>query len=167
MPGEKYLRFVPNSDHGSAGSLAVMDLFAWFNAVLQNYPRPRFTWRADPAERLLTVRTVNTPSKVLLWQATNPDARDFRLESLGPVWNSSPLTSENGVYEVKLAAPARGYSAYFVELTFPGPSANLPLVFTTEVVITPDGYPFEAPAAASPSYLDLLKRRKYSATESR
>jgi hypothetical protein len=40
--------------------------------------------------------------------------------------------------------PGQGWTAFFVELTFPGPG-NLPLVFTTEVVVAPDVYPFPAP----------------------
>jgi PhoPQ-activated pathogenicity-related protein len=162
LPGEKYLRFAPNSDHGSAVNVAATDLLAWFVAILQNHPRPRFSWHTDRAQGRLTVRTVNTPSKVLLWQATNPNARDFRLESLGPAWTSSPLTAENGVvYEVTMPPPAAGYTAFFVELTFPGPVNSLPLVFTTEVVIAPDGYPFDAPplpaAATSQSRRDALR----------
>jgi hypothetical protein len=31
-------------------------------------------------------------------------------------------------------------------LTFPGVSPDLPLVFTTEVVVTPDQYPFDSPS---------------------
>ncbi|MCX6624823.1 MAG: hypothetical protein NTY38_27930 [Acidobacteria bacterium] len=44
-----------------------------------------------------------------------------------------------------MPAPEAGFTAFFVELRFPGPD-TLPLVFTTEVVVTPDVYPFEAPA---------------------
>jgi len=40
--------------------------------------------------------------------------------------------------------PDQGYTAFFVELTFPGPN-DMPLVFTTEVVVTPDVYPFDPP----------------------
>jgi PhoPQ-activated pathogenicity-related protein len=79
-----------------------------------------------------------------MWQATNPQARDFRLETIGPAWRSSPVTAENGVYRVSVARPASGYTAFFLELSYPGPS-DLPLVFTTEVVVTPNVYPFAAP----------------------
>ncbi len=49
LPGEKYLRFVPNTDHNLAGIEAPLNLTAWIQAVLTNYPRPRFYWRADRA----------------------------------------------------------------------------------------------------------------------
>ncbi len=54
---------------------------------------------------------------------------------------------ENGIYEAKVAAPAAGFAAFFVELTFPGAN-DIPLVFTTEVVVTPDVYPFGPPPGA-------------------
>jgi len=143
LPGEKYLRFVPNTDHGLASGDAILNLVAWFRAVTVNYPRPRFYWRADRKAGALTVRVVDTPTKVLLWQATNPKARDFRLETIGPAWTSTPLSGDRGIYTATVPA-APGWSAFFVELTFPGPD-DLPLVFTTEVVVTPDVYPFDAP----------------------
>jgi PhoPQ-activated pathogenicity-related protein len=143
LPGEKYLRFVPNTDHGLASFDAIANLVSWFRAVTQNYPRPRFSWRADRKAGTLSVRVIDTPSQVMLWQASNPKARDFRLESLGPVWTSTPLTGSNGIYTATVTADP-GWTAFFMELTFPGP-ADTPLVFTTEVVVTPDVYPFDAP----------------------
>jgi PhoPQ-activated pathogenicity-related protein len=144
LPGEKYLRFVPNTDHSMSSPDAVTNLLAWIRAVTQNYPRPRFSWHADRSQGQLTVRTLNAPTQVLLWQATNPKARDFRLETLGPAWTSSPLTGANGIYQAAMPQPDQGYTAFFVELTFPGPN-DMPLVFTTEVVVTPDVYPFDPP----------------------
>jgi hypothetical protein len=46
---------------------------------------------------------------------------------------------------VSVPAPASGWSAFFLELTYPGPAVDLPLVFTTEVVVTPNVYPFPSP----------------------
>jgi PhoPQ-activated pathogenicity-related protein len=77
---------------------------------------------------------------VTLWQATNETARDFRLETIGPAWTSTPLPGNNGIYTVLLPSPVKGWTASMVELTFPGD-----LVFTTEVVVRPDGYPFGPP----------------------
>jgi PhoPQ-activated pathogenicity-related protein len=147
LPGEKYLRFVPNTDHGMSSLSTAANLVAWFRAVTLNYPRPRFYWRADRAEGTLTVRVVDAPSQVLLWQTANPKARDFRLETIGPAWTSTPLTGTNGVYTAAVTAD-KGWSAFFVELTYPGPGVppnDFPLVFTTEVVVTPDVYPFDPP----------------------
>jgi len=112
-----------------------------------NYPRPRFYWEADRTAGTLTVRTVDVPAQVTLWQATNPKARDFRLETIGPAWTSTPVTGKNGVYTIPLPSPVQGWSAYTVELDFPGPDDS-PLVFTTEVVVMPDIYPFPSPFPA-------------------
>ena len=148
LPGEKYLRYVPNTDHSMNSPDVVTNLLAWVTAVTQNYPRPRFYWKTDRSQGTMRVRVVDAPTKVVLWQATNPQARDFRLETIGPAWTSPPLTGQNGIYDVSMPAPAQGWTAFFVELTFPGP-AGLPLVFTTEVVVTPDVYPFPAPPGAN------------------
>jgi PhoPQ-activated pathogenicity-related protein len=79
---------------------------------------------------------------VKLWQASNPNARDFRLMTIGPGWTATLLEGEDGVYVARVA-PTQGFTAFFVELTFPG--ARLPLVFTTEVAVVPDIYPFPPP----------------------
>lgn len=145
LPGEKYLRYLPNTEHGvDAEPETVLNVLAWVQSLLTNFPRPRFYWKMIRDEGKLLVRTIDKPTKALLWQATNPNARDFRLETIGPAWRSEPLTPENGVYFVTLPAPPSGYTAFFVELSFPGPG-SLPLVFTTEVVVTPDTYPFSGP----------------------
>ena len=47
----------------------------------------------------VTRRYGRVPSEVKLWQATNENARDFRLESVGKVWKSSPVTGSGGAYE--------------------------------------------------------------------
>jgi PhoPQ-activated pathogenicity-related protein len=146
LPGEKYLRFLPNTDHSVVSTDTVTNLLAWYHAVLQNTPRPRFTWRTDPRGGSIVVRVVDTPSKVLVWSATNSSARDFRLETIGAAWSGATLQGDNGVYTATVPMPAKGWTAFFVELTFPGVSPDLPLVFTTEVVVTPDQYPFDSPS---------------------
>lgn len=64
----------------------------------------------------------DAPSGANLWQATNPDARDFRLETLGAQWRNTPLTALGAgpyVFTVKVAPPRKGWTAFLVELTFP------------------------------------------------
>jgi PhoPQ-activated pathogenicity-related protein len=146
LPGEKYLRFVPNTDHSLASLSVIANLAAWVRAITGNFPRPRFYWEADRAAGQLKIRTVDAPTQVNLWQATNPRGRDFRLETIGPVWTSTPVSGSNGIYTIPLASPAQGWAAYVAELTFPGPGDDQ-LVFTTEVVVMPDIYPFPPPFA--------------------
>jgi PhoPQ-activated pathogenicity-related protein len=143
---------VPNTDHGMGSLEAITNVVGWFRAVTQNYPRPRFYWRADRKAGTLTVRVVDTPTQVNLWQAANPKGRDFRLETIGPAWTKTPLSGDRGIYTATVTPPAQGFAAFMVELTFPGP-ADSPLVFTTEVVITPDYYPSPFPPGTSVSVL--------------
>lgn len=145
LPGEKYLRYVPNSDHGLNTVEVPPDILAFYQALLTCTPRPRFSWTVDRAAGVIRVRTMDEPTGVLLWQAANPEARDFRYATIGPAWTSSPVTGENGIYSVALPTPVKGYAAFFLELTFPSGSAA-PFRFTTEVVVTPDTYPFDPPA---------------------
>ena len=146
MPGEKYLRFVPNTDHSMQSPDLLVDLGGWFRAVSQNNPRPRFYWRADRGAGTITVRVVDAPSQVMMWQASNPNARDFRLETIGAAWTSTPLTGTNGIYTASILPPAQGYTAFFVELSYNGADGST-LPFTTEVVVMPDTYPFQFSAA--------------------
>jgi PhoPQ-activated pathogenicity-related protein len=91
------------------------------------------------------VRAQDKPAQVRLWQATNPVARDFRLDTIGPVYKDSPLEpGPDGTYIARVQKPERGWTAYFVELVFPG-GGRYPLKFTTGVRITPDVLPFPPP----------------------
>jgi PhoPQ-activated pathogenicity-related protein len=148
LPGEKYLRFVPNTDHGMNSLETLANLVQWVRAVTQNYPRPRFYWRADRGSGTLTVRVVDTPTQVNLWQTTNPKARDFRLETIGAAWKKTELKGDRGTYTATIKAPDKGFTAFLVELAFPGPG-DAPLVFTTEVMVSPDYYPFGPPPGFS------------------
>ena len=143
LPGVKYLRYVPNADHSLKGSDAYETLAACYSAILNNAPLPQFSWTLEK-DGAIRVNAQTPPSAVALWQATNPDARDFRLETLGPMWQSSVLSSQDaGVYVGKVAAPAKGWTAFFVELTFPGANQAPPFKFTTQVRVVPDTLPFK------------------------
>jgi hypothetical protein len=92
--------------------------------------------------------TRGTPNEVYLWQATNPQARDFRLESLGAAWKKSRLPeSGKGVYLGKVEMPAQGYTAYAIELRYREKALadyvnELTQVYTTEVQVLPDDLPY-------------------------
>ncbi len=141
LPGEKYLRYVPNTDHGLGGSDAHMSLLVFFQSILKNAPRPKFSWSVKD-DGSIEVSTTTAPNDVKLWQATNPKARDFRLEIIGPVWKSSDLAAASpGKYVAKVPKPDEGWTAFFVELTFDS-GGPIPYKFTTEVHVVPDTLPF-------------------------
>jgi PhoPQ-activated pathogenicity-related protein len=143
LPGTKYLRYVPNADHSLKDSDAPETLIACYNAVVAKIPLPKFSWRAQ-SDGSLRVEATDKPAAVKLWQATNPNARDFRVETLGRVWTSSDLTpGPDGAYVATVPKPEKGWTAYLVELTFKPKGSPLPLKFTTEVKVVPDVLPFK------------------------
>jgi PhoPQ-activated pathogenicity-related protein len=91
----------------------------------------------------ILVKAKDKPVEVKLWQITNPSARDFRLTTIGARWTSTPLNpGAQGEYSAKVASPKRGWTAYMIELTFPGVGGSGPFKFTTGVKVTPDTLPF-------------------------
>ena len=141
LPGEKFLRYVPNTDHGLGNSDAVQSLLVFYQSILKNAPRPKFTWSVKD-DGSIEVNTTTAPKEVKLWQATNPKARDFRLEIIGPAWKSSDLAAAStGKYVAKVAEPNEGWTAFFAELTFDS-GGPVPYKFTTEVHVVPDTLPF-------------------------
>ena len=118
LKGEKYLRYVPNANHSLRGSDALESVMAFYNAILTNKPRPQFSWTFE-GEDTIRVKTQEKPLAVKVWQATNPKGRDFRLETLGPAYQSHPLVaSGDGEYVARIDRPEQGWTAFFVELTF-------------------------------------------------
>ena len=141
LPEEKYLRYVPNSKHNLAGTDARDSLLAFYQSVLNGKRRPRFSWKKEK-DGSLHVTTQDKPREVNLWQATNPKARDFRVDTIGNAYNSSPLTAEKpGSFIGRVSKPAEGFTAFFVELVYDS-GGKYPFKFTTEVSVVPDLLPF-------------------------
>lgn len=140
LKGVKYLRYVPNADHSLRGSDAQESMLAFYAAILDGSPLPKFTWKME-TDGSIRVQTEDKPLEVNVWQATNPKARDFRLEKIGKAYQKSTLeSSENGVYVARVPKPEEGWTAFFVELTFPS-GLKVPYKFTTQVSIVPDVLP--------------------------
>jgi PhoPQ-activated pathogenicity-related protein len=143
LPGEKYLRYVPNTDHGLDKSDAGDTLQAFYTTLLQGRERPQFDW--EFTQKGIRVSAGTRPSVVRLWQAVNPKTRDFRLEKIGPIWRSKELRAgKDGAYVADVRTPRTGWSAAFVELEFPS-GGKYPLKFTTAVRIAPDTLPHDGP----------------------
>ncbi len=144
LPGEKYLRYIPNTDHSLRNSDARQSLIAFYDAFLRGQARPKFFWKFEKNGDI-RVTSVDRPSEVKLWAATNPEHRDFRLMSIGPAYKSTVLTSAgDNVYVGHVDKPEKGWTAFFVELTYPS-GGKYPFKFTTAVRVTPDTLPFPPP----------------------
>ncbi len=147
MPEEKHLRYVPNAKHNLAGSDAVDSMIAFYQSVLSNAPRPNFSWKKGK-DGSIVVTVVDKPKEVRLWQATNPKARDFRLDEIGKAYLSTVLNPEkDGSYIGRVNKPVKGFTAFFIELTFDS-GGKYPFKFTTEVSVAPDVLPFKFKDAA-------------------
>jgi len=141
LPGEKHVRYVPNTEHGLGDSDAVESLMIFFKSVVTGATRPKFTWSVKD-DGSIEVKTRTKPTAVKLWQATNPKARDFRLEIIGPAWKSSPLSEQGaGAYIARVPEPKEGWTAFMAELTFDS-GGPIPYKFTTEVSVVPKILPF-------------------------
>ncbi len=147
LPEEKHIRYVPNAKHDLAGSDATESMIAFYQAVLAGKPRPRFSW-VKQKDGSLVVKPIDKPTQVNLWQATNPNTRDFRLDLIGKAYTSTPLQPEkNGSYVGRVAKPQKGYTAFFVEMVYDS-GGKYPFKFTTEVSVVPDVLPFKFEDAA-------------------
>jgi PhoPQ-activated pathogenicity-related protein len=144
LSGEKYLRYVPNTDHSLKGSDGRESILAFYNSMIADEPRPKFSWSFAPGGAI-EVKTATRPLSAVLWQVANPTARDFRLETIGPACRRSSLSANpDGTYTARVPEPACGWIAYFVELTFPS-RGRFPFKFTTEVRVAPERLPFGPP----------------------
>jgi PhoPQ-activated pathogenicity-related protein len=140
LPGSKYLLYNANTDHGLKDSDADKAMLAWYAGILAGRELPQFSWQVA-GEGHMVVAAKTRPTQVTLWTATNPNARDFRLETIGKTWVASPLAGTNtGVYDAQVKAPEKGWTAYFVELRFDS-GAPVPYRFSTEVCVVPDTLP--------------------------
>jgi PhoPQ-activated pathogenicity-related protein len=121
LPDPKYLRYVPNGDHSLRETDAYETLVAFYHAQLNDLPMPRLSWKIG-RDQTLQVETLDRPTSVKLWQATNPQARDFRLDTIGKAWTSTELAATGqGTYLVRVEPPAEGWTAFLVEATFEYP----------------------------------------------
>lgn len=157
LRGENYLRYVPNGDHGLGGTDAVETIAAFHTLMATGVKPPQYSW-STASDGTLRVLAQTRPQEVLLWQAHNPEARDFRVETLGRAYASTPLLpAADGLYIVEPPEPASGWTAWFVELTFDVGAAT-PLKLTTSVTVTPDTLPFAAKPSDLPTSVTLLCR---------
>lgn len=145
--GEKYLRYVPNTDHSLRGEAynAARTGIAFVDSIIAGDARPTYTWYWD-GNGTIHVRSNEEPLAVKLWQAVNPHSRDFRVQTIGHrAFHSSRLRDRGGfTYAARVPSPSHGFAAYFVELTYATQHDDL-LTVTTGVRVTPDILPFGPP----------------------
>jgi PhoPQ-activated pathogenicity-related protein len=142
LPEVKRLRMIPNSKHSTAGTDISDSITAFYSAVLNHEALPSYAWKVRP-DGAIVVTSATKPSAVKLWQGNDPKARDFRVDTIGKAFTATDLTRQaDGTWVGKVDRPAAGWTAYFVELTYPSASPY-PFKFTTEVSVIPDTLPYK------------------------
>ncbi|MEA3364824.1 MAG: PhoPQ-activated protein PqaA family protein [Candidatus Hydrogenedentes bacterium] len=151
LPGPKWLRYLPNADHGIQNNPdyqeeVVIDSILAADTMMDNpNDMPDYSWSFE-ADGSIRVQCIDQPDAVRLWQGTNPDARDFRIEAVGEIFTSTPLSDQGGgVYIGYCPPPAQGWTAFLVELDYADEYGG-EIQYTTEVRITPDVLPYEGTA---------------------
>jgi PhoPQ-activated pathogenicity-related protein len=148
LPGEKYLQYVPNGNHGLAGSYNTPNVFSFYDHLIHGWAMPSFDWEVTPEGFEVRVDPA-APVELSLWQITNPKARDFRIWEVGQNWEKTILApNESGIYVIE-APQGEGYTASLIEATF-NPGTDRELIFTTGTLVRPDQYPFPDFKSASP-----------------
>jgi PhoPQ-activated pathogenicity-related protein len=150
LPGPKRLRYTFNTDHAQGRTIwDLLDLafssLAWINDLngTETPPGIEWTFETDGSIRATPERP---PTAAYLVQATNPEARDFRLERIGAAWTRTPLQPEqDGTYVAFVEPPPQGWSAFAIEMVF-DQEVSERQVFTTDVRITPDLLPYAGTA---------------------
>jgi PhoPQ-activated pathogenicity-related protein len=142
LPDPKLLRYTPNTDHGQKDDV-IFSALSWIDDVLDGKTNPRHSWTLE-GDGSIRVQSTTRPSRVRLWQASNQNARDFRLEAIGSAWTSIDLQDLGGrVYRGFVPPPGKGWTAFTVEMTYDSPGVLEPeQVFSTDVRVTPETLPF-------------------------
>ncbi|KAJ8263778.1 hypothetical protein GJAV_G00141190 [Gymnothorax javanicus] len=159
LEGEKHLRVLPNAEHLCVGHWLsiLLSVQSFYLSTMLDLQRPTMHWNRTQSETsgAIYLYTDTPPIKVLAYEAVTMDAkrRDFRWAVVSPVhpskfvirpipWWSSPVSSPSpGVYVKEFPVPKRGWRAFFIEASFPGPLGTVQ-TFSTEVHVLPDTFPF-------------------------
>lgn len=144
LKGEKHMRYIANADHmlDDVKVEVVMSILSYYYSIVKNNTRPQYTWTYNNETGKLQVRNLGPrkPFNVLLWKATNPNARVFMVEQIGKVWKRTILDEEeDGVWSATVKPPEKGFTAFNIELYYRSPLFSM--VFSTPTYITPDVYP--------------------------
>ncbi|TNF36755.1 MAG: PhoPQ-activated pathogenicity [Gammaproteobacteria bacterium] len=144
LPGETLIRYAPNTDHSLSNSqTSVLDtlysLLGWYQSILYGQPRPDINWYVENG--VLKASTNALPALVKIWRANNPNARDFRKETIGESWVPTVvIPNAGGNYEAALQTEG-GFNAVYIEFIYLGMTGQ-PVSYSTEIMVTPDIYPY-------------------------
>jgi len=178
LPGELHLLMVHNAEHSMVTGLpeVVQGASSFMNGILNQKARPSMTWTmdVDATGGSTTVITSETPTKIIVRHAETLDGlhRDFRLVTgynpcslprftvkglcIQPVFwhNLNTTQTAPNTYTIRMENLADRWRAFVIEVEFRG-TTRIPYVFTTQVNIIPQTFPFP-PCVGEGCYGTLL-----------
>lgn len=150
LPGYKELQYVPNGNHGLAGSYNTLNVFSFFDALVHNQPLPQWQWKVVSNQFEVFIEEDMGDYEISLWSIVNSNARDFRIWEVGQNWVKTIIPkNENGMYNIEAPENKDGYTSSLIEVTF-NRNPESPLVFTTGTIVLPESYPYESYQSLTP-----------------
>ena len=118
LPGENYIRYVPNAGHDlNGGEEAINTVSAFFYNTISSLPYPKCIWEVTETEPGILLNVTGSSSAIqvaYLWSANSQD-RDFRDET----WSSEILeVTDNSNVNITLEYPETGFRAFYVDLEY-------------------------------------------------
>ncbi|MFL0803123.1 MAG: thrombospondin type 3 repeat-containing protein [Agarilytica sp.] len=138
LPEPKHLRYTVNTDHAQTDDIiTVLQLTNWIKHHVNNTNPPRYSYRLEADGSIVVQNHSFGLTSVKLWSATNPNERNFRLDTIGDGYAAQTLLPNwDGTYTGRVSTPEQGWTAYMVELTYGDE------VYTSPLRITPEALPF-------------------------
>ncbi|XP_009858081.4 autocrine proliferation repressor protein A-like [Ciona intestinalis] len=160
LTGPTYLSMLPNTDHSCDGKEVdiLHNVESFYVSSMKGYPLPQVTWKltSNSTYGSIQVTSPTKPSLVRAFYAVTESStrRDFRRYKLnetdpmsGPVlqkilWVFDGVTKHSDTeFSAAYSAPAKGWLAFFIELSYPVPGGSV-MVVTTETNMVPHDLPF-------------------------
>lgn len=141
LPGDKLLRYVPNTNHSLNGRYLNDDLISYFYRIINDIDMPTLKWELND-NNLNVVLDYEGNYNVSIWNAKNQNGRDFRLWQEGELWQKINIQKSNdNNYQVEIKDKSNGYEAIMMEFTI-DPESEFPLIISSGPFVIPESYPF-------------------------
>ncbi|KCV71479.1 hypothetical protein H696_02425 [Fonticula alba] len=122
--GEKYLAYLPNTEHSLVGHVRQVTetLSSLMHLLIYGGERPVYDWSLDPSGQQIVFRSETRPVSVKLYQAHNKKDRSFILNCyLKCKWvptDLTPVDPEQKVWVANVELPETGYRGFFVQAEY-------------------------------------------------
>ena len=141
LPGDKLLRYVPNTNHSLNGRYLNDDLISYFYRIINDIDMPTLKWELND-NNLNVALDYEGNYNVSIWNAKNQNGRDFRLWQEGELWQKINIQKSNdNNYQVEIKDKSNGYEAIMMEFTI-DPESEFPLIISSGPFVIPESYPF-------------------------